>query len=153
MVARVDPDTFDQRVERRDDDCWIWTGGRMGNYGTFGHGQYAHRVAFERANGPIPAGMLVDHICHVPLCVNPAHLRLATPQQNAMNSRAIPRSSAFKGVSLYRRVGRWYASIRVDGRTVSLGLHRSEEDAARAYDAAARTHFGEFAVVNFPEAA
>jgi hypothetical protein len=41
-----------------------------------------HRASFTHSNGPIPDGMVVDHMCHNRLCVNPAHLRLLTLLQN-----------------------------------------------------------------------
>lgn len=41
-----------------------------------------HRIAYEVAHGPIPEGMTVDHLCHNRRCVNPAHLRLLTRQEN-----------------------------------------------------------------------
>lgn len=43
---------------------------------------YAHRVAWIEAHGPIPEGMVVDHRCKNPACVNLDHLRLVTKQQS-----------------------------------------------------------------------
>lgn len=45
----------------------------------------------------------------------------------------------------------WRAQITIDGRARSLGQYNTKEEAAQAYDDAAREHFGEFAVVNFPK--
>ena len=57
-------------------------------------------------------------------------------------------TSRYKGVSWYRRSGKWVAGIRVSGKGVNLGYFEEEEDAARAYNAAAVELFGEFASVN-----
>lgn len=61
-------------------------------------------------------------------------------------------TSQYLGVSLSKRgKKRWYACITLGGKTVSLGRHECEIDAAKAYDTAARTHYGDFARLNFPE--
>jgi hypothetical protein len=65
--------------------CWLWTAaiGREG-YGRLGRGtraertETAHRISWILANGDVPPGLAVCHRCAVPLCVNPAHLFLAT---------------------------------------------------------------------------
>lgn len=50
----------------------------------------AHRVAYYFANGDIPEGMVVDHICKNRNCVNIEHLRLITKRQNTLeNSRSV----------------------------------------------------------------
>lgn len=55
-------------------------------YGNFciarGVNSGTHRVAYVLARGPIPATLKVLHSCHNPLCVNPAHLRLGTHDEN-----------------------------------------------------------------------
>jgi hypothetical protein len=43
---------------------------------------HAHRDAYERANGPIPDGMVVRHTCDNPACINPAHLLIGTQKDN-----------------------------------------------------------------------
>jgi hypothetical protein len=46
----------------------------------------AHRVAWENAKGPIPKGLVIDHMCRVRSCCNPDHLRLVTPKINALEN-------------------------------------------------------------------
>jgi hypothetical protein len=58
--------------------------------------------------------------------------------------------SGYRGVSWVSRSARWYASIKVDGRSKNLGYFCNVEDAALAYDEAAVKFFGEFAHPNFP---
>lgn len=67
--------------------CWIWqrTTDARGYGGTSADGNRhvkAHRVYYERANGPIPEGFVIDHLCRVPACVNPAHLEPVTNAEN-----------------------------------------------------------------------
>ncbi len=43
-----------------------------------------HRYVFELAKGsPIADGMMIDHMCRVKRCINPAHLREVTPKINS----------------------------------------------------------------------
>lgn len=91
----------------------------------------------------------VDHINHDGLDNRRANLRVVTPGQNQANKRKYARESTsrFKGVSLAAN-GKWRAQLSVSRRKMFLGDFESEEDAARAYDAAAVHHFGEFAATN-----
>lgn len=93
----------------------------------------------------------VDHVNGDGLDNRRANLRQATRGQNMANRRT-PRTnrSGFKGVAKHRS-GRWQARIWHERRMRSLGLFATPEDAARAYDAAAKELFGEFARPNFPE--
>lgn len=65
--------------------CWLY----MGALNNTGYGP--HRRAYEDAKGPIPPGLVIDHLCRVRSCVNPAHLRAVTPRDNwdAPNSECL----------------------------------------------------------------
>jgi hypothetical protein len=92
---------------------------------------------------------LVDHVNHDGLDNRRENLRPATIAQNNHNQR--PRaagSSRFKGVTWHRRVGKWQATIKLNGRCVYLGVFAIEEEAALAYDAAALEAYGEYAYLN-----
>lgn len=57
----------------------------------------AHRVVWRLLRGPIPEGMVLDHMCRNRACVNPAHLRVFTRQQNAtINNTGITAQNAAK---------------------------------------------------------
>jgi len=92
-----------------------------------------------------------DHIDHNGLNNQRYNLRPVTDIQNQWNKRPIlSAASPYKGVGFVPKSGKWAARIQVDGRPRRLGRYRTQEAAARAYDAAAREHFGEFAALNFP---
>lgn len=89
----------------------------------------------------------VDHRDHDPLNNVRSNLRLATISQNSRNRKGrCDGSSRFKGVS--KQGDRWRAVIYVGGKNLRLGVFCTEEEAAVAYNHAAKEHYGEFAYLN-----
>lgn len=73
--------------------CWLWSGHLDRNgYSRLsvetGKQVFAHRWAYEKFRGPIPAGMVLDHLCRVPSCVNPDHLEIVTIGENVRRGNA-----------------------------------------------------------------
>jgi hypothetical protein len=96
----------------------------------------------------------VDHHDHNTLNNTKENLRAASRSQNQHNARGhADGSSGYKGVHWHSARNSWVARIYVNGVEQHLGMFDSAEDAARAYDAAASKHHGEFAYLNLPNAA
>lgn len=88
-------------------ECWLWTGSPTGR-ATMPYGkivsrrkpQPAHRFAYERFVGPIPAGLQIDHVkargCASSLCVNPNHLEPVTARENLMRGNTVNAKNAAK---------------------------------------------------------
>lgn len=130
--------------------CWLWIGNlNAKGYGAYSKTEYqsgrvkegmkyismaAHRYSWELANGPIPEGIEIDHMCHTPVCVRPEHLRLATRKQNNEN-RAGANSNSTSGVRGVRWVeskNRWRASVGHNGKYIHVGYFRDLAEAEAA---------------------
>lgn len=106
---------------------------------------YLHRFIMDA-----PHGVEVDHKDGNGLDCRRANLRLATRAQNSQNvRRRDTAASGYRGVYPTSR-RRWIAEIVSCGKRFRSFGFRTAEDAARAYDALAIEHHGEFATLNFP---
>lgn len=95
-----------------------------------------------------PAGREVDHINRNRLDNRRANLRIADDSQNMCNKARPPSARRYRGVGPKR--GKFSAMIGHQRRNYYIGTFLTEEEAALAYDAAARQLHGAFARINFP---
>lgn len=83
-----------------DTPCWIW----QGSLDTRGYGRFvaegvkykAFWFYWEQENGPVPEGLVLDHLCRVPACMNPAHLEPVTNGENVLRGQGPPALNARK---------------------------------------------------------
>ena len=75
-------------VEEQPNGCWHWTGAihpKTGYARFWAAGdRFAHRWSYEHFVGPIPDGLVVDHLCRVRHCVNPDHMEPVTYRENCL---------------------------------------------------------------------
>lgn len=77
-------------------ECIEWQGNiHVSGYGRLGQ-KYAHRVAYEREIGPIPEGLVIDHLCRNRACVNTDHMELVTNGENVMRGEGPAAENARK---------------------------------------------------------
>ena len=143
-VALVDDGDYDRLIT-------LGTWYAVAGHNTF----YGRRNLYHREDGSytyllmhnvITGWPMTDHRNGNGLDNQRVNLRPATRSQNMANRRLNSNSaSGFKGV--HRQRNRWIAHCK----SIYLGSFTTAEEAARAYDAAARELFGEFARLNFPE--
>lgn len=81
--------------------CWQWTAGAISTgYGLFHQANrkavLAHRYSYEQLVGPIPDGLVIDHLCRNRRCVNPAHLEAVTTGVNTRRGLGVSTFNALK---------------------------------------------------------
>ena len=71
---------------QKTDACWLWTAAKhpfgYGHIKIDGRVEAAHRVSWQMARGPVPEGLVLDHLCRTPSCVRPDHMEPVTLWEN-----------------------------------------------------------------------
>lgn len=85
---------FMAKLDEGPGGCWVFTGYIKPN----GYGQFyprkavptlPHRWSYEYHNGPIPEGLVIDHLCRVRACCNPEHLEAVTQRANILRGDSL----------------------------------------------------------------
>jgi len=107
---------------------------------------YLHRFLLDVNDSNI----VVDHINGNPYDNRRLNLRLCTKKDNVHNIRVLSshNTSGFKGVSFDKYTNKWRAQIHVNRKSIKLGRFSTKEEAAIAYDKAAKMYFGNFSCTN-----
>lgn len=104
-----------------------------------------HRLAWFYTYGEWPSGD-IDHVNGDKSDNRICNLRKASRGQNMMNiGLKKHNTSGYKGVSYYRKTGKWKAQIQSNGKKVGLGYFDDIRDAAEAYIFAALELHGDYA--------
>lgn len=93
------PDYIWNKIQPDSSGCWIWTGLLIEGYGQQQFEKKcwrAHRLVYTLIKGPIPHGLVADHLCNMKNCVNPLHIQLVTTQENVSRSNTGRRASYCK---------------------------------------------------------
>ncbi len=115
-ATRTKSVSVDDRYVIDKNGCWNWDVCDNLGYGRATDGKHrsvkAHRLMYERLVGPIPEGLVIDHLCRNRTCVNPDHLEPVTQSENvrrgngfsAVNARKThcKRGHPLDGDNLYR---------------------------------------------------
>jgi len=83
--------------------CWIWLGGKTKQgYGAISKSCYgeilAHRYSYKTLKGEISNGLVLDHLCRTPSCVNPDHLEAVTNKENLLRGVGVSAINAKKAL-------------------------------------------------------
>ncbi len=109
------------------------------------HLEIAQRIGLDLTNQ-------VDHKDRDIFNNKRGNLRSATRSQQKANGNIYKNNtSGYKGVSFDYRRQKYRSRISVNKIEIYLGTFDDPENAAKAYDKAAKEYFGEFASLNFPE--
>lgn len=140
-LRQVSPQTtpeerFWRHVEKTP-ECWNWVGPTDKGRGRFwgrGRLELAHVFSYEQhREAPVGQGLEIDHKCQNKKCVRPDHLREVTRTVNAQNKGLnVKNTSGYKGVHWTKKLSKWTARVRMEGRSIYVGHFEDVHEAGRA---------------------
>lgn len=147
-VALVDVEDYDYLNQ------WKWYAHKNKNdmfYAIRKIKRYGKRITIRMHREIIkpPDNMFTDHINRDSLDNRRSNLRICTYSQNRMNSKKNKNNtSGYRGVDWHKIAKKWRACIRINKKNKFLGYFNTKEQAALAYNGAAKKKFREFANLN-----
>lgn len=139
---------FTRRIYRGHTSLPGTVAGTVGSHGYLsaclaGRHVLLHRLAWFYVHGEWPEN--IDHVDRDRLNNRLANLRECSLQENNWNlPQMATNRSGVKGVTWDKSKRKWFASIRVNGKTKSLGRYHDINEAARAYADAVKQYRGHF---------
>jgi hypothetical protein len=141
VIALIDKDDYDKVKQ------FSWQIKNRDGYIQSSQKVCGKKILLHRIIMSTPDNLETDHKNGVKTDNRKANLRVCDRPNNMANTNLCRRNkSGFKGVSWEQKKKKWYASIRVNGKTKYLGRYLNILDAANAYKKASLEHHGEFSV-------
>ena len=80
--------------------CWVWIAGKD----KYGYGKFsfknrkvlAHKLSYIMSIGPVPNGLVLDHLCENRACSRPEHLQPVTDKVNLLRGNTAASNHAIK---------------------------------------------------------
>jgi len=158
QIALIDDEDFD-RISKMRWHAW---------YNKNGDSFYAHHSVYVKGESPrvirmhrhilgvTDTNLDVDHIDGDTLNNQKYNLRVCQSHQNTANQVNLrsDNTTGYRGVVkyFYNNTKKWTAQLSNKGKVIRLGYFDSPEEAAKAFDKAAKETRGEFCgKLNFPE--
>lgn len=125
MAPKVKPpiERFNAKTTHAPSGCIEWTADMSNSgYGRFwigpekGNKALAHRWSYEYHVGPIPEGLVIDHLCRNRVCVNPEHLEPVTASENVRRGVSGERIKASAAARTHCRRGHEYTEDSIGRR-------------------------------------
>ncbi len=146
QVALVDDEDYDYLMQWK----WYAQGSKKSNYFYAVRNEAKDKILMHRVILDLnDKSKTADHKNHNTLDNQKQNLRIASVAQNSCNRISLHKSSKFLGVNKTKVRNTWRASITKNYTTKYLGSFKTEEQAALAYDMAAKAIHGEYANLNF----
>lgn len=147
LSNRNKPLTIDRVLAGHEGDfrpCWVWplaiNKNGYAQTSVAGKKRLAHRIAYEMTFGPVPAGLVVDHLCQNKACVNPTHLEAVTQAENVRRCAHAP-ATINANKPCCPKCGRPFVTVKRSDRPGKIRrtchacvtvAHRSKREATKA---------------------